>query len=49
MLGMDTYIARRWANLPELKAYAVNWLSELDENAARLIGGDNIDRLFPVD
>ena len=47
MLGMDTYIPRRWAHLPEIKEYAENWLAEIDENAAKLIGGGNIDRLFP--
>jgi hypothetical protein len=48
MVGMDTYIARRWAHLPQLKERAVSWLSQLDDDAARLIGGGNIDRLFPA-
>jgi hypothetical protein len=45
--GMDTYIPRRWAHLPEIKAYADTWLGQLDSDAARLIARDNIDRLFP--
>ena len=48
LLGMDTYIPRRWAHLPEIKEYAVNWLAELEDDAARLIGGGNIERLFPL-
>ena len=48
MTGMDTYIPRRWAHLPEIKEYADTWLGQLSPETARLIGGGNIDRLFPV-
>lgn len=46
MTGMDTYIPRRWAHLPEIKEYANSWLGQLDERAASAIAGGNIDRLF---
>lgn len=48
MTGMDTYIPRRWAHLPEISDEARHWLNQLSPKAARLIGGANIDRLFPV-
>ena len=49
MTGMDTYIPRRWAHLPEIKEYAETWLSQLDNKAAALIAGGNIERLFPLE
>ena len=47
MTGMDTYIARRWAHLPEIKDYADHWLGQLDPATAKAIAKDNINRLFP--
>lgn len=47
VLGMDTYVPRRWASLSELSAEAGHWLSQLDAATAHLIARENIDRLFP--
>ncbi|MCW8936077.1 MAG: amidohydrolase [Gammaproteobacteria bacterium] len=48
ILGMDTYIPRRWANLPENVDFARQWLSQLQPETRKLIGGGNIDRMFPL-
>lgn len=47
MVGMDTYMPRYWALLPDAKEYAESWLNQLDAHAARLIAVGNIERLFP--
>ena len=47
MTGMDTYIPRRWAHLPEIKQYANQWLGQLNAEAAQAIAKGNIERLFP--
>lgn len=49
ILGMDTYIARRWAGLPENTDFARQWLSQLQPDTKELIGSGNIDRMFPVE
>lgn len=48
ILGMDTYIPKRWASLPEHAQYAQHWLSQLNSTSAKLIAKGNIDRLFPL-
>lgn len=48
ILGMDTYIPRRWANLSENAGFARQWLSQLQPDTRKLIGGGNIDRMFPI-
>ncbi|MCW9006203.1 MAG: amidohydrolase [Gammaproteobacteria bacterium] len=46
--GSDTYIPRRWAELPEITATNRNWLDQLNSRTAKLIGKRNINRLFPT-
>lgn len=48
MLGMDTYIPRRWANLPQHVDYARHWLDQLSQDTRHLIAYKNIMRMFPV-
>ncbi len=48
ILGMDTYIPRRWANLPENSEFARQWLKQLSPSTEKRIASDNIDRMFPV-
>ena len=48
ILGMDTYIPRRWASLPENADFARQWLDQLQPDTAKLIGSENITRMFPV-
>lgn len=47
MLGMDTYIPRRWASLPQHIDYAKHWLDQLSPEAKQLIARENIMRMFP--
>ena len=49
ILGMDTYIPRRWAGLPENVSFAHQWLNQLQPATKKLIGSGNIDRMFPLD
>lgn len=46
ILGMDTYIPRRWANLPEHVEFAQHWLNQLSPEARKLIATENINRWF---
>jgi len=46
ILGMDTYIPRRWASLPENADFARQWLDQLQPDTKKLIGRGNIDRMF---
>lgn len=46
--GSDTYIPRRWANLPELTEFTHGWLMQLSPRTANAIARDNINRLFPT-
>ena len=48
ILGMDTYIPRRWANLPQHIAYAKHWLDQLSPEAKQLIAYENLMRMFPL-
>ncbi len=48
ILGMDTYLPRRWAALPEHTEFARQWLNQLQPKTVALIGTGNIERLFPV-
>jgi len=48
ILGMDTYLPRRWAGLPENADFARQWLSQLQPDTKKLIGSGNIDRMFPI-
>ena len=47
LLGMDTYKASRWADLPELADEARSWLAQLPDDVAEDIARNNLDRLFP--
>ncbi len=47
LLGMDTYKASRWADLPGLADEARNWLAQLPDDVAEDIARNNLDRLFP--
>lgn len=47
ILGMDTYVPRRWAALSEHVEFAVNWLEQLSEPARNKIARDNIEQWFP--
>lgn len=47
ILGMDTYIGRRWANLAEQTEFARDWLVQLSEQARNKIARDNIQAWFP--
>lgn len=49
LLGMDTYIPRRWANLHVLADEARNWLTQLPDTVAEDIAKNNLNRLFPKD
>jgi len=49
ILGMDTYIPRRWANLPQHVDYAQHWLDQLSGETKQLIAYKNIMRMFPVE
>ena len=46
ILGMDTYIDRRWANLPEHVEFAREWLEQLPEEPRNKIARENIDNWF---
>ena len=46
ILGMDTYIDRRWANLPEHVEFAREWLEQLPEDARNKIARENINNWF---
>lgn len=46
ILGMDTYIDRRWANLPEHVEFAQDWLEQLSPNARQKIARENINNWF---
>jgi len=46
VLGMDTYMPRRWANLPEHVEFARNWLDQLSPQARKQIAVENINRWF---
>jgi hypothetical protein len=48
MLGMDTYMPRHWASLPENTDFARQWLSQLPPAARKLIASGNINRMFPL-
>jgi len=48
ILGMDTYIPRRWASLPENADFARQWLDQLQPVTKKLIGSGNIDRMFSI-
>jgi len=48
ILGMDTYIPRRWASLPENSDFARQWLSQLHPVTKNLIASGNIERMFPI-
>ncbi|MEJ2212744.1 MAG: amidohydrolase family protein [Gammaproteobacteria bacterium] len=47
VLGMDTYIPRRWAALPEHAEFADDWLKQLSEEAQNKIARENINNWFP--
>ncbi len=47
LLGMDTYKASRWADLPGLADEARSWLAQLPDDVAEDIARNNLDRLFP--
>ncbi|MCW8955957.1 MAG: amidohydrolase [Gammaproteobacteria bacterium] len=49
MLGMDTYIPRRWAELPQHIDYAKHWLDQLSSDTKHLIAGENIMHMFPLE
>ena len=49
ILGMDTYVPRRWAALPEHVEFAREWLMQLSEKARHKIARENIDAWFKVD
>lgn len=49
ILGMDTYLPRRWANLPLNIDYARHWLDQLSAETRQLIAYENIMRMFPVE
>lgn len=46
VLGMDTYIPRRWAELPEHVEFAHEWLQQLSEEARNKIARENINNWF---
>jgi len=46
LVGMDTYVPSRWAELTELAAQARGWLSQLPTAVARKIAHDNAAKLF---
>lgn len=46
ILGMDTYIPRRWAELPEHVEFAQNWLEQLSPDTRQKIATDNINNWF---
>lgn len=46
ILGMDTYVPRRWAALPEHVAFAHSWLEQLSQNAQQNIARENINNWF---
>jgi predicted TIM-barrel fold metal-dependent hydrolase len=46
ILGMDTYIPRRWAELPEHVEFARDWLDQLSEEARNKIARSNIENWF---
>jgi len=46
MLGMDTYIPSRWADVSELATNARGWLSQLPVAVAKKIAHDNVANLF---
>jgi len=48
LTGMDTYIARRWANLPEIKEHTDHWLMQVNEETRKFISQKNMLRLFPI-
>ncbi len=47
LIGMDTYKASRWAELPEIAEESRGWLNQLPDEAATAIARGNLDRLFP--
>ncbi|MGD2117404.1 MAG: amidohydrolase family protein [Chromatiales bacterium] len=47
VLGMDTYIPKRWAELPENVETARNWLMQLSPDARDMIARENINDWFP--
>ena len=46
ILGMDTYIDRRWADLPEHVQFARDWLEQLSPGTREKIARDNINEWF---
>lgn len=47
VLGMDTYVPRRWAALPEQVEVAREWLMQLTEETRNKIARENINNWFP--
>ena len=46
ILGMDTYIPRLWADLPENVEFDKEWLMELSQGARDKIARENINQWF---
>lgn len=46
ILGMDTYMPRRWANLPEHVDFAQTWLEQLSLETRQQIASENINLWF---
>lgn len=46
IVGMDTWVPRRWASLPEDILFAREWLMQLPEPARTKIARENIDNWF---
>ena len=49
VIGMDTYTARWWADMPESIALDREWLAQLSEQAQKNIARENIDNWFQPD
>jgi hypothetical protein len=47
LVGTDTWVTSRWAELPAIQAEARRWLSQLPPPVARRIAFENGERLFP--
>ncbi|HEY9050790.1 MAG TPA: hypothetical protein VIQ03_04555 [Gammaproteobacteria bacterium] len=47
LVGADTYLASRWAELSDLTAESRHWLKQLPDEVAADIARNNLDRLFP--
>ncbi|HEY9052269.1 MAG TPA: hypothetical protein VIQ03_12030 [Gammaproteobacteria bacterium] len=47
MVGADTYLPSRWAELSDLTSESRHWLQQLPDEVAADIARNNLDRLFP--